>query len=164
MLLTSYSSNDAACVLSMLSDHIDFAPETTIPNNSVEDAAYFQDTYLNNEHSGYAYILREPTQKVKAFAVLNKWQEHFSSSCWYITALFVENNEDADQVALHMVSQIEKALLPGSRLYINVHPAAKEIVSFWSKNGYSLSIENSRYVNSDGVRLASYAKQVMNEI
>ena len=73
MLFTSYSSADANSILKMLSDHTDYAPETVPSSESLSDTEYFQDAYINEQHSGYTYVLKEDGGEVKVFATLAKW-------------------------------------------------------------------------------------------
>lgn len=158
MLFTAYSSADALSTLRMLSNHTDYAPETIFPGEGLTDEEYFLATYLDNQYSGYAYILKDEKSEVKAFASLAKWQEVSGLICWYVTSLFVENGSRTNELALHMVAKIQKAISSDSILYINVHPQAEAVNYFWRGNGYYLSIDKSRYVNSNGERLMAYTK------
>ena len=121
VLFTSYSSADAYSILKMLSDHSDYAPETISTSESLSDIEYFQEAYIDEQHSGFAYVLKEEGGDVKAFATLVKWQEQAYSNCWYVTSLFVENGSCANELALQMLSEIQKAISRDSPLCINVH-------------------------------------------
>lgn len=158
MLFTSYSSADANSILKMLSDHTDYAPETVPSSEILSDTEYFQDAYINEQHSGYTYVLKEDGGEVKVFATLAKWHEQADVNCWYVTSLFVGNGHNADELALQMISELREVIAEDSLLYINVHPDADFANCFWRSNGFHLSAEKSRYVNSDGDRLTAYTK------
>lgn len=158
MLFTAYSSADANSILMMLSNHIDYAPETATLDESLADSEYFQDAYVAEQNSGYAYVLKEDSGEVKAFAAMTKWHERADMNCWYVTSLFVEIGQHADELALQMISEIRKVIAADSHLCINVHPDSESVNSFWRSNGFHLSPEKSRFVNSDGDRLAAYIK------
>lgn len=158
MLFTSYSSADANSILKMLSDHTDYAPETVPSSESLTDAEYFQEAYIDEQHGGYAYVLKEDGGEVKAFTTLTKWHEQADVNCWYVTSLFVGNGHNANELALQMISEIRKVIAADSHLCINVHPDAESTNNFWRRQGFHLSVEKSRYVNSDGDRLTAYTK------
>ena len=110
MIFTSYSSADANAILKMLSDHTDYAPET-VPSSAIyTDTEYFQETYIDEQHSDYAYILKEDGGEVKVFATLAKWHEPADMICWYVTSMFVENGHKANELALQMILEIQRAI------------------------------------------------------
>lgn len=158
MQFIAYSSADALSILRLLSNHTDYAPETIFSSDGLTDDEYFLATYLSNQYSGFAYILKDESSEVKAFASLAKWKEASGLICWYVTSLFVENSSRTKELALHMVARIQKAISSDSILCINVHPQAEAVNYFWQDNGYHLSIDKSRYVNSNGERLMAYTK------
>ena len=158
MQFTSYSSTDADSVLRMLSNHVDYAPEAVFANGNTADTEFFRETYVEEPCGGYAYVLKANDGYVKSFAAMTKWQDTSEVNCWYVTSLFVENGHNADELALQMISGIREVIAADSLLYINVHPDAEFANCFWRSNGFHLSVEKSRYVNSDGDRLTAYTK------
>lgn len=158
MLFTAYSSADANSVLMMLSNHIDYAPETATLGENLADSEFFQDTYVAEQNSGYAYVLKEDNGDVKVFATMTKWREQADMHSWYVTSLFAQNGQNADELALRMLSEIREVIAVDSNLCINVHPDSEFANSFWHNNGFHLSPEKSRFVNSDGDRLVAYVK------
>lgn len=158
MLFTSYSSTDADSVLRMLSNHVDYAPEAVFANGNIADTEFFREIYVEEPCGGYAYVLKANDGYVKSFAAMTKWQDTSEVNCWYVTSLFVENGENADELALQMITEIRKSLSMKSHLCINVHPKAEYANNFWRINGYHIALEKCRYVNCDGERLSAYSK------
>ena len=158
MLFSLYSSIGAASVLKMLYDCRDYAPEVSHQDFTYSDVDYFLDTFLNNHHNGYAYVLKDDNNQVCAFATLEKRQIQYTTCCWYVTSLFVGNSVAANDIALCMINWIQTVLSPNTVLCVNVHPEATYCTRFWSENGFKYTPDKALYVNSIGDRLAAYVK------
>lgn len=156
MLFSLYSSIDAASVLKLLCDYRNYAPEVSHQDYTYSDVDYFRETFFSDNHGGYAYVLKDENNQVRAFSTLEKWQIQQEISCWYVTSLFVSNCTAANEIALCMINEFRKTLPLDAELCINVHPVATQYARFWSENGFRYTPEKAKYVNSTGDRLAVY--------
>lgn len=159
MQFLPYSHKNATGVMQMLTDHIDYTPETDSEENMQSNIDYFQEAYVKERGHGICYVLKtDEDDFVTGFLSTTKHDFSNGNACWYITTLFVRRDEYADLNALSMVDGFFGSLHESNELCANVHPAATQAIAFWTKNGFSASPEKSVFSNAADERLTAYWK------
>lgn len=152
MQIEPYSPADADGIRSMLADHVDYAPEQVTEDASEDDLAFFEDAFVQEDNGLIAYTLKDEGI-VKGFMTLSRQFCSTEAGVWYITALFVRHNDQADQCALVMTELFQSLLSEPADICVAVHHAATQIIRFWNQNGYEVYPERSKLTNADGEQL-----------
>lgn len=152
MQIEPYSPADADGIRSMLADHVDYAPEQVTEDASEDDLAFFEDAFVQEDNGLIAYTLKDEGI-VKGFMTLSRQFCNTEAGAWYITALFVRHNDQADQYALAMTELFQNLLSEPADICVAVHHAATQIIRFWNQNGYEVYPECSKLTNADGEQL-----------
>lgn len=160
MLLVPYSVHDIDCILQMMKNHVDYAPEQVMDATQDEDVAFFMDAFVGEQSGILAYLLKDSKDRVNGFMTLNKQNIANKKKCWYITALFARNDTSVAQYVLAMIEEFERLLVEASDICVVVHPAAAQIIEFWKSVGYQYSPDHSIFTNENGVLLNSYIKRM----
>lgn len=159
MQIIPYSSKNAMDVIQMLSNHFDYTPETDSAENKQANIDYFQEVYIDEGSHGICYVLKADKHN-SIFGFLNATKHSFLNEavCWYITSLFVYQDEHADDNALAMVDGFFRSIHDSNELCANVHPAAAQAIAFWTKIGFVANPERSVFSNAFNERLTAYWK------
>lgn len=159
MQFIPYSNRNAAGVMLMLANHFDYTPETDSKENMAVNIDYFKEAYVDEGSHGICYVLiADEDDSVIGFLSASKHDCPSESACWYITSLFVHQDQDADANALSMVESFFTCLHESNELCANVHPAATKAIAFWTKNGFTANPEKSVFSNVFDERLSAYWK------
>lgn len=152
MHIEPYSPADADGIRSMLADHVDYAPEQVTEDASEDDLAFFEDAFVHDNDGLIAYTLKDEGM-VKGFMTLSRQFCSTEAGAWYITALFVRHDDQADQCALAMIELFQSLLSEPTDICVAVHHAATQIIRFWNQNGFVVCPERSKLTNAVGERL-----------
>jgi len=160
MQFLPYSPDDSDRIESMLDNHIDFAPEVYSSAAKNEDTDYFRAAYADSCCCGINYVLKsDHDDLIAGFMEAKKKNTQNRVACWYITALFVANNDKAEENALAMVTAFQSSLCDSNEICINVNPKAKDIARFWSTHGFAPNPDRSIFSNADEQTLVAYWKR-----
>ncbi len=152
MHIEPYNPADADGIRSMLDDHVDYAPEQVAEDASEDDLAFFEDAFVHENDGLIAYTLKDDGIVI-GFMTLSRQFLSTEEGAWYITALFVRHDDQADQCALAMIELFQSLLSEPADICVAVHHAATQIIRFWNQNNYVLCPELSKLTNVDGERL-----------
>lgn len=152
MQIEPYSPADADGIRSMLADHVDYAPEQVTDDASEDDLAFFEDAFVREDNGLIAYTLKDEGS-VKGFMTLSRQFCSIEAGAWYVTALFVRRDDQADQYALTMTELFQRLLAEPADICVAVHHAATQIIRFWTQNDFVVCPERSKLTNADGERL-----------
>lgn len=158
MHIEPYSPADADGIRSMLADHVDYAPEQVTKDASEDDLAFFEDAFVHENDGLIAYTLKDEGIVI-GFMTLSRQFLSPEDGAWYITALFVRHNDQADQCALAMTELFQSLLSEPADICVAVHHAATQIIRFWNQNGFVVCPERSKFTNADGERLVVCRKK-----
>lgn len=158
MQIEPYSPADADGIRSMLADHVDYAPEQVTEDASEDDLAFFEDAFVQEDNGLIAYTLKDEGI-VKGFMTLSRQFCNTEAGAWYITALFVKHNDQADQYALAMTELFQNLLSEPADICVAVHHAATQIIRFWNQNDFVFYPDRSKLTNADGERLVVCRKK-----
>ena len=158
MQIEPYSPADADGIRSMLADHVDYAPEQVTEDASEDDLAFFEDAFVQEDNGLIAYTLKDEGI-VKGFMTLSRQFCSTEAGAWYITALFVRHNDQADQYVLAMTELFQSLLSEPADICVAVHHAATQIIRFWNQNDFVFCPERSKLTNADGERLVVCRKK-----
>ena len=158
MQIEPYSPADADGIRSMLADHVDYAPEQVTEDASEDDLAFFEDAFVQEDNGLIAYTLKDEGI-VKGFMTLSQQFCSTEAGAWYITALFVRHNDQADQCALVMTELFQSLLSEPADICVAVHHAATQIIRFWNQNDFVFYPDRSKLTNADGERLVVCRKK-----
>lgn len=159
MQFLPYSHKNAVAVMKMLADHFDYTPETDSEENMQSNIDYFKEVYVEEGGHGICYVLKaNDDDSVIGFLSATKHDIPNGAACWYITSLFVQSNEHANENALYMVDAFFDSIHDSNEICANVHPAATQVISFWMKNGFVANPDRSIFSNTSDERLTAYWK------
>ena len=158
MQIEPYSPADADGIRSMLADHVDYAPEQVTEGASEDDLAFFEDAFVQEDNGLIAYTLKDEGM-VKGFMTLSRQFCSTEAGAWYITALFVRHDDQADQCALAMIELFQSLLSEQMDICVAVHHAATQIIRFWNQNDFVCCPDRSKLTNADGERLVVCKKK-----
>ena len=158
MKFKPYDPSNAEGVLQMLSNHVDYTPETDA-KNSEENIDYFNEVYIEERMSGIDFVLVDDS-KSRHLGFLSAEKRRFENGtlCWYITSLFIAKDENADANAIKMVESFMASIHDAKELCINVHPSCQNISAFWREHGFAPNPERSVFVNANEQVLVAYWK------
>lgn len=152
MQIELYSPADADGIRSMLADHVDYAPEQVTDDASEDDLAFFEDAFVHENNGLIAYTLKDEGI-VKGFMTLSRQFFSIEAGAWYITALFVRRDDQADQCALAMTELFQRLLSEPADICVAVHHAATQIIRFWNQNDFVFCPDRTKLTNADGEQL-----------
>lgn len=152
MHIEPYSPADADGIRSLLADHVDYAPEQVTKDASEDDLAFFEDAFVHENDGLIAYTLKDEGM-AKGFMTLSRQFCSTEAGAWYITALFVRHDDQADQCALAMAELFQSLLSEPADICVVVHHAATQVLRFWNQNDFVICPERSKLTNTDGERL-----------
>lgn len=160
MLFSPYNPNDAKLLSDMLTNHIDYAPDENPKRKKDKMADAFIEDYVDELNSGIHYVIKSDDGNA-ILGLLGAEKRNFKSGkeCWYITSLFLLNNDNADKNALEMVHAFWASVHDTDELCVCVHPADTAIVDFWAKNGFAPNSDRTVFSNAEGDTLIAYWKE-----
>lgn len=159
MQFVPYSHTNGAGVMQMLTDHFDFTPQLDSGDNNQENIDCFKVDYEDGEGRGICYVLKAEDDSIAGLLEASKYDFPNGAACWYISSLFVRNDDHADQRALSMVDGFFGSIHDSNELCANVHPGAAHVIAFWLRNGFTPNPERSVFSNVFNERLTAYWKK-----
>jgi len=161
MKLSSYcSAKDAADVERLLVNCRNYAPEQSEIDNSQCLLEYFRDAFVASADGGQAYVIRDADGLACSFVTVDQHITREKTGALYVTGLYVSKECDTTYVVLNTISLLQEYVAGGSRLFINVHPAHAEIISYWQEQRYCHQPNASDYTNCDNERLLAYESNI----
>lgn len=160
MQFIPYNAKYADKVLKMMRRHFDYTPELASADNNSENINYFEDVYCKERCSEISYVLNAEDETIIGFLEATERKCEKGQLCWYITALFALDCEEADSNARVMVELFCRNLRDADEVCANVHPAVDKAVRFWMNIGFVPNPERSIFTNSEDQRLIAYWKKL----
>lgn len=111
----------------MLAEHVDCAPEQITEVASEDDLAFFEDSFVHESNGLIAYTLKDEGI-VKGSMRLSKRFGRSKTGAWYISALFVRCDDQADQCAPRMTELFPSLLSEPADICV-----ATQIIRFWNQ-------------------------------
>lgn len=159
MKLSPYcSAIDAAGVEQLLVNCRNYAPEQSEVEDSQCLLEYFRDAFVASADGGQAYVIRDADGLVCSFVTVDRHNAWNNSASLYVTGLYVRKANTDDSIAAKAICLLREYWGSGAHLFINVHPAHAEMISYWRDHGYCHQPNASDFTNCDNERLLAYEK------
>ena len=149
---------DAADVERFLVNCRNYAPEQSEAEDSQCLLEYFRDAFVASADGGQAYVIRDADGLVCSFVTVDRHNAWNNSASLYVTGLYVSKANTDDSIAAKAICLLREYWGSGAHLFINVHPAHAEMISYWQERGYRHQPNASDFTNYDNERLLAYEK------
>lgn len=162
MQIVPYTPADADGILSMLADHVDYAPEQITDDAHSDDIAFFKESFHHENDGLIAFTLKDGSW-ILGFVVLTRQRLDDVMPSWCIMALFVKRDARSDEYAEKVITLLAQTLTDTNGICVAVHPAATQAIRFWREHEYVYQPAISLFSNADGERLQMYIRKSYSE-